>query len=189
MKRACVLFALCSTVVLGDEAAPSAAERLGFKYNPVKESVSPPAAEVPVPDGTVVMPKFLVRESRVKPTEEELLTPSEKLAAAKKENISPLYAVTFGPLSQLAGYYLNFLSILGGWHPNDAEALVLYEQNVRVRKMNEFDDMVAMVKLADQKEAADLQAMRSVLFRLPQESDDTPLSVITAQRGRAKSHP
>jgi len=91
-------------------------------------------------------------------------------------------------LSQLAGYYFNWLGILGGWHPNDAEALVLHQQNVRLRKMSEFDDMVEMVRLADPKQAAELKNMHAELFRLQQDSDDTPMTVIVVQRG-AKSHP
>jgi len=188
MKPACVMLALWGTALMGSDDPPSAAERLGFKFNPVKEPAPPATASAPAPDGTVVMPKFLVRESRAKPTEEDLMTPAEKLSQAKKENISPLYAVTFGPLSQLAGYYFNWLGILGGWHPNDAEALVLHQQNVRLRKMSEFDDMVEMVRLADPKQAAELKNMHAELFRLQQDSDDTPMTVIVVQRG-AKSHP
>jgi hypothetical protein len=53
------------------------------------------------------------------------LTDGAKLEIAEKRYISPLYRVTFGPLSQVAAYYFNFLSVLHGWHPNEAEALRL----------------------------------------------------------------
>ena len=183
------MLALAGTALMGsDDPPPSAVERLGFKFNPVKEPAAQTTASAPAPDGTVVMPNVLVRESRAKPTEEDLMTPAEKLDQAKRENISPLYAVTFGPLSQLASYYFNWLGILGGWHPNDAEALVLHDQNIRLRKLREFDDMVDMVRLADPKQATELKNMRAELFRLQQDSDDTPMTVIVLQRG-AKSHP
>jgi hypothetical protein len=118
----------------------------------------------------VTLPKFDVKGSRIKVTEDDVRTPEETLALAKKEYISPLYQVTFGPLSQLAAYYLNFPSILGGWHPGNAEAMTLHAQDLRVRKMKEFDDMVDMTALVDPKEAKTLKLLRVQLFRLPQQS-------------------
>lgn len=171
MKTACAIFALGCTVLCGADPQPSTVERLGITFNPPKEPDKPVDSEVPLSPGTVILPKFDVKDSRIKLTQEDLVSPAEKLIEAKKEYISPLYAVTFGPLSQIAGYYLNFFSILGGWHPNAAEATVLYVQDARLRKMREFDDLVDLERVADPKEAQELAKMRAVIFRLPQRDE------------------
>lgn len=212
MKPACIVLALCGTVLVVAEPQSSSVERLGITFNPPKEpdqtSVTVPenpgisetialpifyakdsptkipggdqhapagiimqtAANEKLPFGVVTLPKFNVAASRVKVTEDDVRTPDETLALAKKEYISPFYAATFGPLSQLAAYYLNFPSILGGWHPGNAEAMTLYAQDLRVRKMKEFDDMVDLTALVDPKEAKTLKLLRVQLFRLPQQS-------------------
>lgn len=175
MKTACVLFALAGTPLGGADPGPSAIERLGIPYHPPKEpdkAVGPEApAETPLIPGTVTLPKFDVKESRLKLTEEDTVSPAEKMTEAEKAYISPLYAVTFGPLSQLAGYYLNWLAIFGGWHPNSAEATVLYVQDARLREMREFDDLADLDRLADPKEAKELAKMRAIIFRLPQRDE------------------
>ncbi len=169
MKRVCALFVLGASLLCGADPKPSAAERLGISFNPPKE---PEAIAVPAaPPGTIMLPKFEIKDSRLKLTAQDLVSPAEKLTEAKDKYISPVYAVTFGPLSQLAGYYMNFLNLLGGWHPNDTEATVLYVQDARLRKMREFDDLIDLVRLADPKEAKELTKLRPVIFRQPQKDE------------------
>ncbi|HWA10002.1 MAG TPA: hypothetical protein VG838_11175 [Opitutaceae bacterium] len=174
MKAACAVAIFSTTVLWGAEPAPSAAERLGFSFHPPDAAASTEKTatpEAPPAPGTVVLPKFEVKETKIQLTTEDVMSVSGKMALAKREYISPLYSVTFGPLSQLAGYYLNFLSILGGWHPSEGEAKILYLQDARLRKMREFDDLIALERLADPKEAAQLARGRAELFRLPQKAE------------------
>ena len=169
MKSACAIFALGAAVLWGADPKPTAAERLGISFNPPKdpEIITVPAAA----PGTIVMPRFEIKDSRLKLTRDDLPSPAEKLLEAKREYISPLYASTFGPLSQLAGYAMNFLTIFGGWHPNNAEATVLYVQDARLRNIREFDDLIDLERLADPKEANELARTRSVIFRLQQKEE------------------
>jgi hypothetical protein len=127
---------------------------------------SPPLAKPPKkllpPDPKVVeMDPVLVWGSRVKLTETDVLTDTAKLEMAEKKYISPLYRVTFGPLSQLAGYYFNFLTILNGWHPNEAEARTLYLEDDRLQMLDEMDSLVRLERLGgDSKDAKELQRIR-----------------------------
>jgi hypothetical protein len=79
---------------------------------------------------------------------------------AEAKYLSPLYRVTFGPLSQIAAYYFNFLTILHGWHPNEAEAVTLYRQDERLKMLEKLDSLVRLEKIADPKEAKELQRIR-----------------------------
>ncbi len=84
---------------------------------------------------------------RVKFKEHDILTGKGRLALAEKQQLTPLYRVTFGPLSQLAAYYFDWTSILGGWHPNQVEAMVLYRQEEDLRRQREMDDLIRLETL------------------------------------------
>lgn len=112
-----------------------------FRYE-VRKPESDDAGEVPsVAPAPYRLPPYYVREKELRLKERELLTEHGKLLYAKKRFLSPSYQKIFGPLSQLAGYYLNFLSLFGGWHPNDAEARVLMEQEERLERMRELSNL------------------------------------------------
>ncbi len=68
--------------------------------------------------------------------------------------------MTFGPLSQIAAYYFNFLSILNGWHPNEAEALTLYRQDERLKMLGEMDSLIRLETIGGGKDAKELQRLR-----------------------------
>jgi hypothetical protein len=120
-----------------------------------------PAGKPPPFDPEVVeMKPFYVRETRIRLTEADVLTDTAKLKMAEARYLSPLYRVTFGPLSQVAAYYFNFLTILHGWHPNEAEAVTLYRQDERLKMLGELDSLVRLEKIADAKESKELQRIR-----------------------------
>lgn len=107
--------------------------------NPVlAEPATSPVSELP----PVLLPKVIVQEQRALPLERQVLTPKGRLEAAKKTHLSPLYQSTFGPLAQLATYYFNFPSLLGGWRPNEAEAMTLYWEEDRRRILKDMDSLI-----------------------------------------------
>jgi len=106
------------------------------------------------------MAPLIVRGDRVKLAETDVLTDRAKLKIAEKRYISPLYRVTFGPLSQVAGYYFNFLTIFQGWHPNEAEAMTLYRQDERLKMLSELDSLSRLEAIGDAKEAKEFQRIR-----------------------------
>ena len=107
------------------------------------------------------MEPVIVWGDRVKLTATDVLTDGAKLEIAEKRYISPLYRVTFGPLSQIAAYYFNFLSVLHGWHPNEAEALTLYRQDERLKMLGELDSLAELETIGgDSKDAKDFQRIR-----------------------------
>jgi hypothetical protein len=79
---------------------------------------------------------------------------------AKLKYTSPLYRATFGPLAQVATYYFNFLSILGGWHPNEAEAMTLYMEDDRARIAKEINELARLDAIKIGKGAEDLKYIR-----------------------------
>ena len=121
-----------------------------------------PVVRLPPPDPEVVqMEPVIVWGDRVKLTATDVLTDGAKLEIAEKRYISPLYRVTFGPLSQVAAYYFNFLSVLHGWHPNEAEALTLYRQDERLKMLGALDSLAELETIGgDSKDAKDFQRIR-----------------------------
>ena len=106
------------------------------------------------------MAPMIVWGDRVKLSETDVLTSEAKLETAEKRYISPIYRVTFGPLGQVAAYYFNFLSILNGWHPNEAEAMTLYHQDERLRMLAELDSLCRLEMIGDAKDAKEFQRIR-----------------------------
>ena len=107
------------------------------------------------------MEPVIVWGDRVKLTAADVLPDGAKLEIAEKRYISPLYRVTFGPLSQVAAYYFNFLSVLHGWHPNEAEALTLYRQDERLKMLGALDSLAELETIGgDSKDAKDFQRIR-----------------------------
>ncbi len=154
-----------------DPPPKSTATRLGIKFSPPpKETESVRAvvaAQVPHPtsaDPTLPDILFLtpieVSDKRSGLTERAVLTDKAKLEIAEKKMLTPLYRVTIGPLGQLGAYYLDFLSIFGGWHPNEAEAITLYRQEERLRMLGEMDDLIQVDTLHDTRNTKQLQRVR-----------------------------
>jgi len=106
------------------------------------------------------MAPVIVWGARVKLSETDVLTDSGKLEIAEKRYISPLYRATFGPLSQVAGYYFNFLSILHGWHPNEVEAMTLYRQDERLKMLGELGSLIRLETIGDARDAKELQRIQ-----------------------------
>jgi hypothetical protein len=135
----------------------SASARLGIAYKP---AAAQPAPAVAPAAGTVSMPRYIVKESREKLGPADILTPKATLDLAKDTYLSPLYRVTFGPLAQLAAYYTNVLTLLNGWHPNDAEAAVLLQQDRRLQKLNEIDSLIDLELIDDPKASKSFELIR-----------------------------
>ena len=139
--------------------ALSTAERLGIKFNPATKDGEGEVVASPLPPGAVVaagtvqLPPFVVRETKVKLTEKDVLTDKAKLELAEKRYLSPLYRTTLGPLSQLAAYYFDWPSILGGWHPNEIEATVLKRQDERLEMLEELDSLIRLETIGSSVEA------------------------------------
>jgi len=137
---------------------------LGFKFS---ERATTTAAAKPVallPEETnpaYVLPRMVVSERPVKLLEREVLTERGRRELAEKRYITPLYRTTFGPAAQLASYYFNPLGLLGGWHPNTAEAMTLYQEDERVRTLEELDDLVELEGLEKGGEAKDLKELHA----------------------------
>jgi hypothetical protein len=146
-------------------ATLSAADRLGIKFNPAAQDTPAEPAHDPVPldsiqPGTVVFAPFHVRE-RMRLNEKNTLSDKGRVEYAEKQYLSPLYRKTFGPLAQIATYYFNFLSILGGWHPNEAEAMSLYDQDERLERLKELDDLIRLETIGNSWDAKKFEDMKA----------------------------
>jgi hypothetical protein len=119
-----------------------------------------PETQPPPDPELVAMKPFFVRSTPVKLSETDVLTDSGKLELAEKRYISPLYRVTFGPLSQVAAYYFNFLTILNGWHPNEAEAITLYREDERLQMLGDMDSLIRIEKIAAPEDAKEFQELK-----------------------------
>jgi hypothetical protein len=168
MKLACLFVVAFSAVLMRAEPTQSATNHLGIVYSPTKVSANAAAAEPP-PPGVVVLPKFDVRDARIKLDEQDLLTAKGILESAQKQYLTPLYQAVFGPLVQLGTYYLNFNTI-GTWHPNETEALDIYWAHERLYKISKFNELIDLVRLTDPKQALELEKMRVETFRFEPEA-------------------
>ncbi len=122
----------------------------------------PEKAPLPPDPGVIRMKPFVVRGERVRLTDADVLTGAARVKAAEKKYLSPAYRRTFGPLSQIAGYFANFLSILHGWHPNAAEAATLLHQEERLKMLNEMDEFTRIEALGGN--AADVKELRRLRY-------------------------
>jgi hypothetical protein len=97
--------------------------------------------QVILSDGVIRLPKYYVNEERMPFNKREILTPEGRLAVAKKRYISPVYAKTLGPLSAVASLLAN---PLGGWQPNDPEAMTLYYDQDQKRRNAEMKELIKL---------------------------------------------
>jgi hypothetical protein len=140
-------------------ASLSAAARLGVSFKPAPAPQAPAEAPALAP-GTVALPSYIVREKREPLTSDIILSPAATAAMAKDKYLSPFYRVTFGPLAQIAAYYTNFLTLFDGWHPNDAEALVLYRQDRRLEQLTELNDLIDLEMIDNPRAKKELEGAR-----------------------------
>jgi hypothetical protein len=97
-------------------------------------------------DDVIHLPKYYVTEERMPFTTREILTPEGRVALANKRYISPVYRKSLGPLSAIASLLMN---PLGGWRPNDPEAMALYEDDERLRRKNETKELMRLEALKE----------------------------------------
>jgi len=131
-------------------------DKLGYHYDPgVRETKGAPETVLvrSIEPPEVVMDRVLVTAKKLNLEPHEMLTPRGRMVEAKKKYLSPVYQKTFGPLTQLAGYYFNWLSILGGWHPNESEAYLFAEQDERVRIIETLSELERLDRLGRQPQA------------------------------------
>jgi hypothetical protein len=144
----------------------TAAERMGFEYAPKDLPVLSEAADAkPAPfvgeiAGEGILPRMVISADRVHLNSEEILTDKGRLEVAQKRHLTPLYRATLGPLSVLAGYYMNPFSLLGGWHPNEAEAMILYRQEEKLQRRDEMDSLIRLEEVGARWESKEDQRLR-----------------------------
>ncbi|HWA85370.1 MAG TPA: hypothetical protein VG710_04045 [Opitutus sp.] len=97
----------------------------------------------------LVLPRLTVEQRRIELDEHDVLTTKGRLEFAKARELSPLYRKTFGPLALVAAAYFNPLVLLTGAQPNDAEAMVLYEQDERLRRLRAEDELIEIYRKTD----------------------------------------
>ena len=151
-------------------SALSPTARLGIAFSPPAKAsesaavavphIFPMGSSDPIAPDTVLLNPFYITGPRVKLTEKQTLTNKGRLALAEKQHITPLYRATFGPLSQLAAYYFDWTSILGGWHPNSREAMALYRQDERLKMLDEMDSLIRLETIHDSKETKQFRRIR-----------------------------
>ncbi len=145
--------------IRAQEPAEDKVARLRFTFTPQARETAvaadnaastdeQPAGEFTA-DDVLHLRKMIVTGRRQQLIERDLLTPKGRLDLAKKVYLTPVYEKTFGPLSQVAAYYTDFLAIFGGWHPNDGEAMALYEDDAQKRRNTEMTDLMNLVRLGE----------------------------------------
>ena len=97
-------------------------------------------------DDVIHLPKYFVTEERMPFTTREVLTPEGRVTLANKRYISPVYRKTLGPLAAVAALLMN---PLGGWRPNDAEAMTLYEGDECKRRKMETAELMKLDALSE----------------------------------------
>ncbi|HEY9153799.1 MAG TPA: hypothetical protein VIM69_01635 [Opitutaceae bacterium] len=118
----------------------SAIAQMGFKFELPPNSAKVPAIfshEPLVVEMEATLPKFEVFAPRLHITADDVLTEKARTENAMKKYYSPIYQATFGPLSQLAGYVLNPLSLLHPGESKAAAAMLLREQDIRLERLDE----------------------------------------------------
>lgn len=152
--------------------ASETVERLRFHFSlpPASDPAAPAAAVAAsdsetAPPGVVRLPKLEVRDRRIDLEPREVLSEKGRIDAAKQRYLTPAYQQTFGQLSELALLYFNPLALLGGWHPNDAEAMTLYEQDERRRRMRRGDESLDLHHVDDTKGAIKLKELLYDTYR------------------------
>jgi hypothetical protein len=138
----CSAMAATPPALAARPAAGHGADKLGVAFYPTL----PSDTEV---EDVFVLPKFEVRDSRIELDERDVLSSKELLAQAKARYLHPVYQKTLGQLSAAAGILANLLSILNGWHPNDAEATVLFQEDERLRHIKESKEWIDVFKKTD----------------------------------------
>ena len=165
MKPISILLLLISPLIAGaDEPASSSAQA---KANRIKLSFTAFApAPQPTTDGPViVLPKFEVHDTRVRLSERDVMSSQALLAEAKERYLTSVYQKTIGQVSAALGLIANLPSILGGWHPNDAEATVLFSQDERLRRIRNTNDLLELVEITDPVEYKALRQSLGTTFR------------------------
>ncbi|MEO6004271.1 MAG: hypothetical protein ABIZ04_19175 [Opitutus sp.] len=165
MKPAGILLLLISPVLVGAEEPVSPSAQA--KANRIKLSFTAFApAPQPTTDGPViVLPKFEVHDTRVRLSERDAMSSQALLAEAKERYLSSVYQKSFGQISAALGLIANLPSILGGWHPNDAEASVLFVQDERLRRIRDTNELLDLVEITDPAEYKELRQSLGTTFR------------------------
>lgn len=151
-RSSCLVLGLTLTLVAG-EKAPGEGDtdgarkerlaKLGFSFQApaatAGNSASAGLAPGEPPDPNVIqMPRYRVKQKRIALTPDEVLTEKGKAEIARARYLNPVYQATVGPLMAVLGLIAN---PLGGWNPNNPEALALYYDQQYKERMNEMDDL------------------------------------------------
>lgn len=119
----------------------STLDQLGFKFVPPEKTEEVPTLFTHPPEVIEMeasLPLYEVEAPKLKLRENDIATNKLRVERAVNRYTSPLYRATFGPLSQVAGYAFNIPSILAGWHPNEAEAMALREEDIKIERMEDM---------------------------------------------------
>jgi hypothetical protein len=147
-------FGLMGSLWLGtlgaDEDQDKKFARLGFAFDQhahdeavAAASADPPAGENgnagTSSDDVLQLPKYTVTGKRVPFKEREVLSPKGRLDLAKKTYLTPAYQKTFGLVEAVASLFMN---PMGGWQPNNPEAMALYEDTEQMRRNTEMKELL-----------------------------------------------
>jgi len=153
-------FALMGIVWIGSAGAAEDTDKkvtkLGFAFDQQAHDVVVAAtsaapftenheAEVPV-DDLLQLPKYVVTGKSVPLQEREVLSPTGKLDLARKTYLTPAYQKTIGLLAAVASLLNN---PLGGWQPNDPEAMALYEDTEQLHRKTEMKELADLAALSN----------------------------------------
>jgi len=150
-------------------SAHSTLDQLGFKFEATKKTEDIPSiftGPPPVVEMEASLPNYEVIAPKLKLKSNDVATDKLRVEQAVNKYTSPLYRATFGPASQVAEYYFNFLSILHGWHPNEPEAMALREQDIELERMDEIKTLSRLDAIGNPDAVkVDLKTERDVYFQ------------------------
>ncbi len=140
-----------------DEDQDKKLARLGFAFDQHAHDVAVAAANAVPPvgengstnassDDVLLLPKYTVTGKRVPFKEREVLSPKGRLDLAKKTYLTPAYQKTFGLVEAVASLFIN---PMGGWQPNNPEAMALYEDTEQKRRNTEMKELLNAEALDD----------------------------------------
>jgi hypothetical protein len=140
-----VLSAAPDTVAEPKLSVHSAIVQLRFKFEPPPSTEDVPGIFTrppPIIEMQASLPAFEVVAPRSKLTEDDVATDKLRAEQAIKKYTSPAYLVTFGLVSQVAGYVLNPLSIFHHGQTGEAEAMLLRDQDIRLERLDEANRLI-----------------------------------------------
>ena len=113
-----------------------------FNYQPL-QGRSPPRLQLDKSDSgdksILSMDPYFTFGRRIQLSKEDILSPAGRVSVAKHRYLNPIYQKTLGPLMAIPGFVAN---PLWGLSPNTPEAMLLYEEDERIRRNQNMNDLI-----------------------------------------------